>query len=370
MSERNAKRRIVYFDWFRALLPIAIIWLHALPKPDFSGMGLVSEAQHNFIYITDGLLRFSVPIFMMMTGALILDPRKPFNYKKFLKNNTLRLAIIFLVWASFYATMGYLLWGSDLRSFLGDLFGDWNYHLWYLLLTLAVYLMAPVLRKICEDRKVLEITLIISILFCFALPTFEDFLKIIQGASSGTNQWLMGVTDGLIIGLNHIQVYFEFKFFVFFLLGHFLATENISKKWRYRIYAVGGLALILSGIYQITRYSIIGEMWSGSIAENINLMVLVSSASLFLLVKNLLKKKKRVPKIIQEMSKNSLGIYLMHPFFMTVLYVVTSLDLNWVHGLKCWEMALLKLGIVVVVYFACFAATWLMRRIPVLRRLV
>ena len=139
--------------------------MHILPKADYWDMSRVPVAQHNFVYITDGILRFSVPIFMMMTGALIFNPRKPFNYKNFLKKNTLRLAIIFVVWAAFYTIMGFLLSGSDLRTFLRGLFGDWNYHLWYLLLTLAVYLMAPVLRKICEDRKVLEITLIISILF-------------------------------------------------------------------------------------------------------------------------------------------------------------------------------------------------------------
>lgn len=370
VSERSAKRRIVYFDWFRALLPIAIIWIHILPKSDFWNMSLVSEAQHNFVYVTDGILRFSVPIFMMMTGALILNPRKPFDYKNFLKKNTLRLAIIFVVWAAFYAIIEYFLSGSDLRAVLAGLFGNWNYHLWYLLLTLAVYLMAPVLRKICEDRKVLEITLIISILFCFALPTFKDFLVVLQSASSGMNQWFMGVTDGLILGLNHIQIYFEFKFFVFFLLGYFLATEEIPKKWRYRIYTIGVLALILSGIYQIIRYSFTGEIWSGSIGENINLLVLVSSASLFLLMKNLLKKKKLVPKLIQEMSKNSLGIYLIHAFFVALLYKTIFANFDWVYGLTWWGTGLLKICLTVAIYLSSFMFTWLMRRIPVLKRLV
>ena len=51
----------------------------------------------------NGLSRAGVPMFLLLTGALLLDEERPFDAKRFYKTSFLSMALLFLFWLVFYA---------------------------------------------------------------------------------------------------------------------------------------------------------------------------------------------------------------------------------------------------------------------------
>ena len=53
--------------------------------------------------VIDNLLRWCIPVFVMISGALFLDQNKEINIKTLYKKNILRLFIALIFWSLFYA---------------------------------------------------------------------------------------------------------------------------------------------------------------------------------------------------------------------------------------------------------------------------
>ena len=198
VSNPTASRRIYYLDLARFIAIISISMNHAVNRSfDVYGDSL-AELNELPLYMTIIkcvwyiFSRIGVPIFLMISGALLLprDYTKPGKIKGFVKHNWLNLFITTEIWLAIMFWFLNMTSGSVLRteglgkalfSFVENqlfvnqtTFGS----MWYMPMILCVYLMIPVisvaLNKI--DQKYFILPMTIAVLSGMVVPLFNAVL--------------------------------------------------------------------------------------------------------------------------------------------------------------------------------------------------
>ena len=91
--------RIPYLDFLRLLATIGVISLHVFAT-DFNGT--IQQYDWYVALIGDSLVRWSVPIFVMISGTLFLNPDKQVSLRSILTKRISRLLIAYVFWYSFW----------------------------------------------------------------------------------------------------------------------------------------------------------------------------------------------------------------------------------------------------------------------------
>ena len=104
-------------------------------------------------YYYNGLSRFSVPIFFMISGALFL--KVDISIKKIYNKYIKRLFIHLLIWSVIYSFSKIKFSKIHLKKFV-ILIIKGHYHLWYLFATIKLYAIIPISRVIARNEKLLE----------------------------------------------------------------------------------------------------------------------------------------------------------------------------------------------------------------------
>lgn len=175
-------------------------------------MGLINDTPETInILIIKGLyslIYVGVPLFVMLSGALLLGKEEPL--KLFFKKRFHRVLIPFFIWSiivsliHFFQNGGhnFLKWPP---LFTKELFGNGVHTIyWYMYMILGLYILTPILRYIAKDAKLLAY----SIITCFGLYYLQYFLPEFSFANRFQFQNL------LFIG--------------YFLTGYFLYISNLN----------------------------------------------------------------------------------------------------------------------------------------------
>ena len=84
----NRNKRVAYLDLLRILAIFAVIFQHFCP-----GYYNADDFNKNAVNIMVSLTDWCVPVFVMISGALLLNPQKEFSVKRFFKKNVLRIFV-------------------------------------------------------------------------------------------------------------------------------------------------------------------------------------------------------------------------------------------------------------------------------------
>ena len=172
---RKIDGRLAYADLLRTFATIAVIVLHLAG----SQMAVVAVTSQNWqiFNIYDGLVRWCVPVFVMLSGMFMLDPGRSLPLPKLLFHNALRILVCLMFWGTVYALAG--CWAAGdfsvhglWTAMLDTLKGNTHYHLWFLYMILGLYLVTPILRAFCKgaSRGDLHYFFILAFLFASLLP--------------------------------------------------------------------------------------------------------------------------------------------------------------------------------------------------------
>lgn len=182
-----AEKRIINFDLMRVIAIIGVISIHScaiLLKP----WGLF-EIQR-WVYapnIFDSFSRFSVPLFVMISGALILKPLQDIRFIVIAKR-AIRVLIPLLVWELI------IKWHFD-KSLIGwkEILGEPpKYHFWFIYMIIGVYLLIPLYQAIFDylhGKPILQLYLFILWIVFTSLPTAFNFPLLIQIGQNGLLQY-------------------------------------------------------------------------------------------------------------------------------------------------------------------------------------
>ncbi|MBR0437044.1 MAG: acyltransferase family protein, partial [Clostridia bacterium] len=131
------KERQICFDVLKIIATFAVVMLHVSAQHWFYVKLKTPEWRAFNLY--DGSVRFPVPVFVMISGALFLSADRPLRqmYGKYI----LRIVTAFLFWSVLYAAISYVR-GTALIEVLKEAIKG-HYHLWYLYMIAGLYVIVP-----------------------------------------------------------------------------------------------------------------------------------------------------------------------------------------------------------------------------------
>jgi surface polysaccharide O-acyltransferase-like enzyme len=245
------------------------------------------------------LFRMAVPLFLMCTGALLLDPEREFNAVPFLKKNYLRILIALFFWAAMYKlyhlAVGKAITGNNVLYALKELaLFKHEFHLYYLHIVLLLYAFLPVLRVLTKHagKGMLIYILVLWALTGIVYPTLRPFwpFRLLDGVPA---QWLMNMT---------------WASFGYALLGHFLMKYPM-KRWLGAVLFIAGFAVVFGGTLIKSR----GGFYEGFL-EGMSIGVALKAAGLFVLLSGV---KLRRTGFVRYIAKASFCAYLIHIFIIS-----------------------------------------------------
>lgn len=343
MEEKNGEK-ILYANILKIVASIAVVLLH-VSAIDWYMIDATSK-EWNIINIYDSIVRWGVPIFVMVTGMLLLPEEKEIKISKIFKKYIKRVMIMLVIWSAFYAILDRVLLTPDISTkYFIMSFINGHYHLWYLYMLIGLYLATPIIKLITkpENKKIIEYFLIIWFIsecclnMIIKLPIFSNL--------------------DIIYANFHID--FFLGFVGYYILGYYLSKYDIKKHTRYILYVLGILSVIF--IILGTRYLKITDYKLPTVFYNaLSAPVCLNSMAVFCMVKQIFSKKRFAEKtqvIINKWTKLSLGVYLIHP-----MYIVIMSKLNI--SLLQWPVILSIPIATIIIYILSAIPSYILSRIP------
>lgn len=175
----STRRRVIYFDVLRIVAIFFVVAVH-LSAMHWADVDVDSRAWFAFnLYCTTG--KWSVPIFVMISGALFLG--REVSISTILKKNVARIATVFLFWSGCYALV-YLVFRHAPLSVVLSQFITGHYHLWFLYMIVGLYLLIPLLRPIVQNEMLMRYFLLLAFIFTFLLPQLALFTSFVSYQAS------------------------------------------------------------------------------------------------------------------------------------------------------------------------------------------
>lgn len=310
MDKIHQGNKIIWTNNLRFLATVSVILLHV------SGQILIQYGTvSNFVWwvgnFYDSAVRFCVPVFVMLTGALLLP--KTYELNDFLKKRFLRIILPFLFWSLVYILFNYYVklpqnhqmapletvtWGLDLLR------SGSSPHLWYIYMIIGIYLITPIISKWVQNCKENEI-LYFLIIWLFALimnqPIFERY-----------------ITD--------VDFSYFSDFIGYLVLGYYLSVKTF--RYSKRTIAITSILMVFIGVV----VTMMGTYYLTNIDGKFNqyfygymtLNTLLVSMGVFVFFKN--GNTSTSSKIIDFISKYSYGIYLVH---VLVLFYLSKYGIDF-----------------------------------------
>ncbi len=347
--QKTDANRTLYFDALRILSAFAVVFLHVSGNEvSHAELGKFGWYTLNFYH---GITWFSVPVFVMISGALFLEPSREITYKRLFTHNIFRLFVACVFWKIIFMGAKVLLQPELLeggflavakRALLA------RYHLWFLRMLIGLYIAVPIYRKIASDKKTLEYFLLLSFVFCYCVTFIGLIPRVGKPLTEFFDSYFMNVALG---------------YGGYFCMGYYLHKYEVSRKIRGAIYALGALGFLLTVAVSCFMSLRLGYT-NRELYANLLPSTCFMSASVFLLVKN----SKRLNRVLEKygervkrVSALTFGVYLTHILFLIVL---DCLGVNALTFMPLVSVPLLS----VLVFALSLLLTLLLRKIPFFRR--
>jgi len=345
--EKKDKQRILYFDVLNILACFCVIWLHC--------NGMVHNYSTSRAWATslvvETIAYWAVPVFFMLTGATLMDYRKKYNTKTFFKKRVLKTVIPFFIWSIIiiiwkYSTNRLIIDNFSLRTIWNIIISNKQETIyWFFWSLFSVYISMPVLSLLTEEkhRKTLWYAAIVAIVFN-NIPLISQIIKI---------QWNNTFNFSVVTG-----------YVGYVILGYLISTQNLNKSKRYIIYAMGIIAVLiryLGTLYLSRRDGVVNKLFFNYLYFTAVFLAL----AIFVIVKNINIKKfiktEKMVSFLSKISSCSFGIYLIHIIVMT--YEIKIFNINT----TSWQWRTIG---AICTYFVCLGIVYLIKKIPIIKKLV
>lgn len=303
--------RKIEIDYLRIFSMIAVIMIHVssvyLDSSSYDSISAIDAAAY-----MNQMARFSVPLFIAISGLSLAINHKNYTYGQFIKHRFSKIAMPYLFWCAVYyvfSNRGALVLPplEQVSYFLrGTLLGIMAPHLYFVIILIQFYFLYPWLKKWMDQaphRTLIItgfITLIIQLVIyisCFQVFLVPEFLRPYLWFLFPT--WIFYFYLGMYASRYFDQICkLAGDNFIFFLLG--------------------------TGIY--AYYFTIESFLTGSYELSIKPMILVYVPLAALTILGGSMYLKRLPilnRTVKFLSKHSMTIYFAH---MLILYVLAKYE--------------------------------------------
>lgn len=346
-----------FLDVLRVLATCAVVLMHVLTgATDVTDASIVPEYRSLLLSVMD-LVTWCVPIFLLISGYLFLNPERTLTYPVMIKKYCRRIALAILLFGVPYAASELVVTERTFRirmipeALKMTLMGHTWSHMWYLYLILFLYLITPLLKKVLRVLPVWGVAAVMAVIFLGS--SVAPFLNKVLDVNS-----IPVLPDGGV-------------YFLYYLCGYFFAVREVCVDKGRNVWLTAAVAVLALGM--ILSRTLAG--FSIQMAYNYPFTVLLA-VLLFAAGWNGSIKKHRLPW--QEAGALSFAVYLVHPVYVNLLYKFvkitpfTVLEQCGVQSVAAGQTVLILLlaAFCLVVLALATATAWVLRKIPVLRKFV
>ncbi len=364
------QNRVVWLDVVRLVAMFAVVMCHCCDPFTFTP-SVTSPELKMCGTVFGSLLRPCVPLFVMITGALLLPVRQEASL--FYKKRISRVLYPFVLWSILYSLFPWITgtlglspeiisvcfpyasesilaqsfshsWLNVAKSVMN--FGEIDAHMWYIYLLIGLYLYLPIfsawVEKASERAKLWFLLAWGVTLF---VPYYRAFVNIYLWGSCSWNEFY--------------GLYYFAGFNGYLLLGHYLRHHRLPLKktlfFGILSFAIG-YAVTFKGFLQTS-------LNPNSTAEQLELFyyflspnVVMMTWPIFALCQHVRTKSLRLQRWLANLTTCGFGVYMVH-FFLTGPSI-------WL--MRAWHMPLytqIPVGAMIA-----FALSWMI--VNVLRRLL
>lgn len=298
-----------------------------------------------------------VPLFIMLSGALLLQPSKLHeSIRFFLKKRVKRIGLAFIFWSLIYLGWAFFISNTPftLNNFIeGSLFSIFSgsyYHFWFLYLIIGLYLLTPILRAIVayDSQKILKYLITLWFLGVSIVPV----IQLITGYNLNDTLFVMGGTLG------------------YFVLGIYLPKIKIKSSILYVLFFSSIIFTIISSWLMRFEFYSIGQDYF--FFDYLSVNVILSSITLFMILSKFPAEWPKdahplIRRVIHGISKNILPIYLFHLIIMETFqrgYLGFKLSLTTINPIIGVPI------ITLVTLFVTLSLILLMKKVPILKTII
>lgn len=331
--------RMLWIDQLRVLACLAVVFIH-VTGPAYARFHDGPWWEWWLANLMSASSRASVPVFMMISGALMRE--RDCDAAGFYQRKALRFIPVIVAWTALYAVFDVVVMGYTVKDVALEFIsrGYVYLHLWYLAMFACMLAFAPFLAR-----------------FRFSVPF-----------SRGDGWWLgalcvafVSIDWGFHLACRALGVVFHEwtrTFLVFipcFLLGAWLPAASVNRRWWKFVLAAALAASWLANYLSCRFLGVIDDSMPLAFHSP---LVLVVAVAVFLLAKSGARSSEKSPRWLAAAGEASLGIYLLHPLF---IWLFQRLLRGSGHDLLAgWWMPVTAAA----AFLASFACIHLLRRLP------
>lgn len=288
-----------------------------------------------------------VPLFFMISGTLFLN-RTKLDIQNLYKKSVLHLLEIFVIWSVIYEIVEKRadLLNSSMHEVVVSII-DGPFHLWYIPALIMVYLTFPLLHCAIHNGKLNARYLVILFLALFVVK--EGLMNL---------DTLPEILEKL---LDKADVSY-LRYVGFAVLGYWLSTLKYPKHTSKFALCLFVLLIAITSWINGENSIGAGKAMAGVYGHFSILMVCID-CTVFIFFQATKQSWSKFHKTIEVLSGTTLGIYLIHPM---VLGRLSKMGLN----VLSFNPLLAVPATVILTAIICFICVSIMKRIPLIRKMV
>lgn len=344
-STREAhSQHVVAFDMLNIFACISVVALHV--------NGIVWQFSYDRIWLTSMIVQvvcyWAVPVFVMLTGATLMDYRKRYDTRTFFKKRATKTILPFFVWSligiTYYSAKGTFPWGEiatpiDLinRILTSKVVSIY----WFFPLIWGLYLCIPALSLVPEDARPR----------CFGYMASTSFIVVSVMPQVAK---ITGIAWPLRFPLDAGYV-------IYLLLGYLATRITPSKRQVHILFAIGVTMAVLMYVGEVYVSYKAGNAvvyWRGYTNFPCVLMAVAVFAAVF--YRDWSGLSGRAVSVLKAISSASFGVYLIHYFLLDTVNALAVPTTSWV-----W-----RTGGILIIYGTSLLITLLIKRVPGIRHIV
>lgn len=307
MTSTKSSEREFEYDVMRFLAALSAVMVHSCAL----SWRTIDIHSSDWICLTiyHMLGKACVPLFFMISGRFYLDEKRSFNIKSVFTKKIPGLLLAFIFWSFVYMAENIIRTGSfkDNWKWIVLEFFAGEYHMWFILAIIGLYLITPFLRLIASNDDLCKCFILLFCVFQFFLPALENVPHI----GTMITQFLESTHMNFVLGYSG-----------HYILGWYLKKHDLSICKRvicYILGIVGALFSIISTIVMSFSSGVPNESLSDCLTWN----VAVVAFATYIAIKQIKEKYGiRFNNTISIVSKYSFGIYLSHPLILWIFSLV------------------------------------------------
>lgn len=286
----------VRLDVVRVIACLAVILLH-LSATIVMDRDLLGTVGWHIANVIDAATRWCVPVFVMLSGALLLDPQKHTSPHDFWTRRVSRLLPALIVWSAIYLTWRAYFWKEalSLDVISHDLVAGRPYiHLYFLFLIAGLYLITPFLARMIGSLSSAQLRQTILVIAALAMvANLFDWLE----------------SNALTLCIPYLAYY---------LGGWYCARVWVDHPRAYGWALAGAIGVITVLTALLVASQGLDDRWSFYFYEDFSPTTMVMTVAVFMLTL-----RGPIPSqmeaLAQRLAPWTFGVYVAHPIVVEIL---------------------------------------------------